>query len=207
VFLLEKWRFSLAELERFKKENAEFQFESLRSQVNPHFLFNSLNTLASLIYSDKEKAEIFIRELSDVYRYVLDNRGKEIVPFSRELEVARSYLYLLSLRFEQNMVVEWKIKPGTEKMMIAPLTLQLLIENAVKHNVISKKKPLTIQISAENSQLVVKNNLQRKEIKEYSSQLGLKNIQSRYAFLNSGEVEITETNSEFIVKVPLIEAL
>ncbi|MCB0805465.1 MAG: histidine kinase [Bacteroidales bacterium] len=206
VFLLEKWRFSLAELERFKKENAEFQFESLRSQVNPHFLFNSLNTLASLIYSDKEKAEIFIRELSDVYRYVLDNRGKEIVAFSRELQVARSYLFLLGLRFEKNMMVEWNIQPEMEKMMIAPLTLQLLIENAVKHNVISKKKPLTIHITAENGKLIVKNNLQKKEIKEYSSQLGLKNIKSRYAFLTSGEVDITETSDEFIVKVPLIEA-
>ena len=207
VFLLEKWRFSLAELERFKKENAEFQFESLRSQVNPHFLFNSLNTLASLIYSDKEKAEIFIRELSDVYRYVLDNRGKELVTFSKELQVARSYLFLLSLRFEKNLEVDWQIQPETEKKMIAPLTLQLLIENAVKHNVVSKKKPLTIRIISEDSQLIVSNNLQKKEIKEYSSQLGLKNIQSRYAFFNVGGVDITETDSEFIVKVPLIEAL
>jgi len=207
VFLLEKWRFSLAELERFKKENAEFQFESLRSQVNPHFLFNSLNTLASLIYSDKEKAEIFIRELSDVYRYVLDNRGKELIQLNRELQVARSYLFLLGLRFEKNLEVKWEIDDEADRKMIAPLTLQLLIENAVKHNIVSKKKPLTISIQALDKLLIVKNNLQRKDIKEYSSKLGLKNIQSRYGFLSAGEVEVIETDSEFIVKVPLIDAI
>ncbi len=205
VYLLEKWRFSLAELERFKKENAEFQFESLRSQVNPHFLFNSLNTLSSLIYDDRDKAEVFIRELSDVYRYILDNRGSELVSLNRELKVARSYLYLLGLRFEKNLIVEWNIEPKVESKMIAPLTLQLLIENAVKHNIISRKKPLTIKISAHDTILEVRNNLQRKEMKEPSSKLGLKNIQSRYAFLTSGIVDIYETESDFVVKVPLIQ--
>ncbi|MCB2220438.1 MAG: histidine kinase [Bacteroidetes bacterium] len=206
VYLLEKWRFSLAELERFKKENAEFQFESLRSQVNPHFLFNSLNTLSSLIYDDRDKAELFIRELSDVYRYILDNRGRELVPLSSELQVARSYLFLLGLRFEKNLEVEWEIKSAAETKMVAPLTLQLLIENAVKHNIVSKKKPLLIRISASDSTLMVRNNLQRKEVKEYSSHLGLKNIQSRYAFFTSRTVDIYETDGEFVVKIPLIES-
>lgn len=205
VYFLERWRFSLAELERFKKENAEFQFESLKSQVNPHFLFNSLNTLSSLIYDDREKAEIFIRELSDVYRYILDNRGKELVTISKEIQIARSYLYLLGLRFEKNLEVEWAIELVAESKMIAPLTLQLLIENAVKHNVISKKNPLYINISTIDSKLVIRNNLQRKEIKEYSSQMGLRNIQSRYRFLTNSEVEILETESEFVVKIPLID--
>jgi len=204
IYLLEKWRFSLAELERFKKENAEFQFESLRSQVNPHFLFNSLNTLSSLIYNDREKAEIFIRELSDVYRYILENRGSELVLFERELKIARSYLFLLGLRFEKNLMVEWQIEKKAESKLIAPLTLQLLIENAVKHNVISRKMPLTLKIEANEDKLTVRNNLQRKEIKEYSSKLGLKNIQSRYSFLTSGIVDIYETDSEFVVKIPLI---
>jgi sensor histidine kinase YesM len=207
VYLLEKWRFSLAELERFKKENAEFQFESLRSQVNPHFLFNSLNTLSSLIYDDRDKAEVFIRELSDVYRYILDNRGRELVTLNRELKVAKSYLFLLGLRFEKNLEVEWEIEPVAETKMVAPLTLQLLIENAVKHNIVSKKKPLLIRISASGSTLMVRNNLQRREVKEYSSKLGLKNIQSRYAFLTSGFVDIYETDTEFVVKIPLIESV
>lgn len=205
IYLLEKWRFSLAELERFKKENAEFQFESLRSQVNPHFLFNSLNTLSSLIYNDQDKAEIFIRELSDVYRYILENRGSELVTFEKELRVARSYLFLLGLRFEKNLEVEWQIETSAETKLIAPLTLQLLIENAVKHNVISRKKPLSLKIETNDNLIIVRNNLQRKEIKEFSSKLGLKNIQSRYAFLTSRIVDIYETESEFVVKIPLID--
>ncbi len=111
MFLLEKWRFSLAELERFKKENAEFRFESLRSQLNPHFLFNSLNTLASLIYENTGKAEIFIRELADVYRYILEFREHELVKVSKELEMVSSYIYLVQLRFDQNLEMSVSIGP------------------------------------------------------------------------------------------------
>lgn len=203
-FLLNRWRFSLAELERFKKENAEFRFESLRSQVNPHFLFNSLNTLATLIYENQEKAELFIRELSDVYRYVLENRGEELVPLNKELKMARSYIYLQQLRFEENLTVNIEIGETAKQKMIAPLTLQLLIENAVKHNVISRKKPLRIDIFSENEYLVVDNNLQTKETKEYSSELGLKNIINRYNYLTGIKVEIIESEKFFKVKIPLI---
>ncbi len=206
LFLLNKWRFSLAELERFKKENAEFQFESLRSQVNPHFLFNSLNTLSSLIYEDQEKAEAFIRELSDVYRYILENRGRELVAMEQEMALARSYVYLVQLRFEKNLEVHLEVPPGYNGMRIAPLTLQLLIENAVKHNVISRKRPLRIDVTVEKDTLTVRNNLQKKESREYSSQLGLKNIRSRYAYLTDDPVIVQETESEFIVKIPLIHA-
>ena len=110
MFLLEKWRFSLAELERFKKENAEFRFESLRAQVNPHFLFNSLNTFSSLIYQSKEKAESFVSELSDVYRYILENRDRELITLEKELEMLKSYIYLIQLRFEQNLTVTIDIR-------------------------------------------------------------------------------------------------
>ena len=206
LFLLEKWRFSLAELERFKKENAEFQFESLRAQVNPHFLFNSLNTLSSLVYESREKAEAFIRELSDVYRYILENRGNELVEFGKELEVARSYIYLVHLRFEENLNINVDVDESYYNQLIAPLTLQLLIENAVKHNIISQRKPLMVNVFIENQHVVVKNNLQRKTSKEYSSQLGLKNIRSRYSFLTDQNMEVIETTEEFIVKVPIIKA-
>lgn len=204
VFLLNNWRFSLAELERFKKENAESQFESLRSQVNPHFLFNSLNTLSSLIYENPEKAESFIRELSDVYRYVLENRGKELVTLKEELLVAQSYMSLVQLRFDENLTIRVDIPETCHIMNIAPLSIQLLIENAVKHNVISRKKPLYINIFVEDNMLVVKNNLQKKSSIEYSSQFGLKNIKSRYAFLSDAQMAILETADEFIVKIPLI---
>lgn len=207
LFLLNKWRFSLAELERFKKENAEIRFESLQSQLNPHFLFNSLNTLSSLVYENQEKAGLFIRDLSDVYRYILENRDKELVKLKTELEFSKSYITLLQLRFDENLKVITNINKDFENFNIAPLTLQLLIENAVKHNIISKRRPLQINISATEDSLIVKNNLQTKKTKEYSSELGLKNIESRYSFLTDKNVEILKNNQEFIVKIPLIKFL
>ena len=204
IFLLNNWRFSLAELERFKKENAEIRFESLRSQLNPHFLFNSLNTLSSLIYENQENASLFIRELSDVYRYILENKDKELIPLSKELEFSTSYIHLIRLRFDENLKVITNLKNNNDKYRIAPLTLQLLIENAVKHNIISKKLPLHIDILIEDEMLIVKNKLQTKESKEYSSAMGLKNIISRYDFLTDRKVEISKNTKEFIVKIPLI---
>lgn len=204
IFLLDKWRFSLAELERFKKENVEIRFESLRSQLNPHFMFNSLNTLSSLIFENQENAAAFIRELSDVYRYILENRDKELVPLKTELDFANSFIYLVQLRFDKNLEVISEVNNYNETFRIAPLTLQLLIENAVKHNVISRKYPLQIRIFIENDSLVVKNKIQLKQTKEYSSEMGLKNILSRYGFLTSRKVEILQIENEFIVKIPLI---
>lgn len=207
LFLLEKWRFSLAELERFKKENAEFRFESLRAQVNPHFLFNSLNTLSSLIFQDQQKAESFVRELSDVYRYILENKDRELVTLKKELEILKSYIYLILLRFEQNLSITIDIENSEDNLLIAPLSLQMLVENATKHNIISKKKPLKVKIYSEDDYIVVRNNIQRKKIKIYSSKLGLENIKSRYNFLTNKEVEIFEETNEFLVKIPLIKSL
>ena len=207
MFLLEKWRFSLAELERFKKENAEFQFESLRAQVNPHFLFNSLNTLSSLIFLDQQKAESFVRELSDVYRYILENKDRELVTLKKELEILKSYVYLILLRFDQNLSVSIDVENGNDNMLIPPLTLQMLVENATKHNIVSKKKPLNIKIFTADDYIVVSNNLQKKEITDYSSKLGLENIKSRYGFMTDKKVEIIESSDEFLVKVPLIKSI
>ncbi|MEZ5197192.1 MAG: histidine kinase [Bacteroidales bacterium] len=205
MFLLEKWRFSLAELERFKKENAEFRFESLRAQVNPHFLFNSLNTLSSLIYQSREKAEMFVKELSDVYRYILEYRDRELVTLERELEMVRSYIVLIQLRFEQNLSISLDIKEENKNQLIAPLTLQMLIENAIKHNIVSKKKPLKVAIYDKDGFLYVENNLQKKDAESYSSKLGLINIKNRYGFLTDKKFEVIESPETFRVKIPLIE--
>lgn len=204
LFLLHKWRFSLAELERFKKENAEYRFELLRSQLNPHFLFNSLNTLSSLVYKNQENASLFIRKLADVYRYILDQRDKEIVSLETEINFAESYIMLMQLRFEKNLKVNLKAMEFTDKYHIAPLTLQLLIENAIKHNIVSKSKPLQIDIFTAGEYLVVKNNIQPKTYKEVSHQMGLKNINSRYAFLTDKKIEIENDDINFIVKIPLL---
>ena len=207
LFLLEKWRFSLAELERFKKENAESQFESLRTQINPHFLFNSLNTLSALIFQDQKKAESFVREMSDVYRYILENKDTELVTLKKELEIIKSYIYLIILRFEQNLTVTININSRLDMMLIPPLTLQMLVENAVKHNIISRKKPLAVKIYSEDDYILVSNNLQRKDTTKYSTKLGLENIKSRYNYLTDNKVEIIESPDEFLVKIPLIKSI
>jgi len=205
VFLLNRWRTSLAEMEKYKKENAEYRFETLRTQVNPHFLFNSLNTLSSLMYEDREKAAGFIRDLSDVYRYVLENRSRETIPLREEVKFIRSFVYLYQLRFDNKLKVEIDISDSFQDKQIAPMTLQLLVENAVKHNIVSVKKPLEISVTAnESGYLTVRNNLQKKPTEMVSSEIGLKNITSRYAYLTDKPVEVLETESEFIVRVPLI---
>lgn len=204
VFLLNKWRFSLGELERFKKENAEYRFELLQSQLNPHFLFNSLNTLSSLVYENQENASLFIRKLSDVYRYILDNRDKDVVSLETELAFVESYILLMKLRFDDHLDVKLELEGDIQKYRLAPLTLQLLMENAIKHNIVSKKKPLSIEIILDKDFIQVKNNLQPKINKESSHQLGLKNINSRYQFLTDRKVEIEQTETDFTVKIPLL---
>jgi len=206
LFLLNKWRLNLAELERFKKENAEYRFELLQSQLNPHFLFNSLNTLSSLVYKNQENASVFIRKLSDVYRYILDHRDKELVSLETEIEFAKSYIMLMQLRFESHLKVNLESMKSAEIYQVAPLTLQLLIENAIKHNIVSKNKPLQIYIFTEEEYLVVKNKLQVKTFKEASHEMGLKNINSRYAFFTDRKIEIENDGMHFKVKVPLMRS-
>lgn len=206
-FLLHKWRFNLAELERFKKENAEYRFELLQSQLNPHFLFNSLNTLSALVYENQDNAGLFIRKLSDVYRYILDHRDSDLVSLETELSFAESYILLMKLRFEDNLQVRVMADDlKKHKYQLAPLSLQLLLENAFKHNVISKKKPLYIEVKLERDYLIVKNNKQMKISHEKSHQMGLKNLSSRYQFLSDKELIIEDRHDEFIVKLPMIQA-
>ncbi len=205
LFLLYKWRFSLAEIERFKKENAEFQFEVLRNQVNPHFLFNSLNTLSSLMYENVDTAANYIRRLSEVYRYVLEHKQKDLITLDKEIHFIESYKYLFELRFTDRIQFDINIQDYAMNWFIAPLTLQMLIENAVKHNIINAKKPLTISIHTSEDYIVVTNNLQLKTTEEFSSGMGLKNIISQYAYLTNTPVIIDKNADAFIVKVPLIE--
>lgn len=206
VHLLKKWRFSLAEIERFKKENAEFRFDMLKNQVNPHFLFNSLNTLSGLVYQDADQASEYTRQMAKVYRYLLDNREKETVLLSEELQFLESFKYLLELRFSNRLIFKMDITLDVNNFLIAPISLQLLVENAVKHNIFSQKRQLSIEIFNEGSNyLVVQNNLQLKETPENSTQIGLKNIKNRYAYLTDKPVIITQSEDYFTVKIPLIQ--
>lgn len=207
MFFLYKWRFSLAEIERFKKENSDFRFEMLRNQVNPHFLFNSLNTLSSIMYENVDTAANYIRRLSEVYRYVLENRQKDLVSLKTELNFINAYKYLFELRFTDRLKFNIEVADTVKDKLIAPMTLQMLLENAVKHNVISVKKPLIVDIITEGNYIEVKNNFQPKQPEGYSSGMGLQNIKSQYAYLTGNEVEILNTDCEFIVRIPLIDSV
>jgi two-component system, LytTR family, sensor kinase len=204
VFLFEKWKASVVEMEKYNKDRAEFQFEMLQSQINPHFLFNSLNTLSSLIYENKDQASEFTRELSDVYRYVLESRKSDLVKLKDELEFLESFLYLYRLRFEKKLTVHIEIDEKLYQQLIPPLTLQMLIENAVKHNIVSQKKPLKISLKSEENYIIVKNNIQLKLTETYSSKVGLSNIQNRFKYLTNSEVKITNNKHVFEVQIPLI---
>ncbi len=204
LVLLNQWRNSLARAEQYKKESAEFEFEMLQAQINPHFLFNSLNTLSSLVYEDADRSAEFIRKLSDVYRHVLDSRQKELIKISEELTFIESFIFLLELRFEKKLKIEVQLTKDLPDKKIAPLTLQMLIENAVKHNIVSDKKPLEIKIYNDDNYIIVENPLQLKAQKEKSSQMGLRNIASRYKVLCGKEVIIHEDKDKFTVKVPII---
>lgn len=202
-FLLE-WRRSAIEAERLKSEYLASQYQSLKDQVNPHFLFNSLNTLTYLVYEDQDQAAQFIKKLSEVYRYVLDTREREVVVFREELDFARSYVFLQKIRFEESLQVHLEV-PNESSYSLPPLALQMLLENAIKHNELSEEHPLQITIFTEDdTRLVVKNNVQPKEIREASSGIGLDNIRARYAYLTEEKVVVTNDGQYFTVKLPLL---
>ncbi len=193
-------------MEKLKNESLSSKFESLKNQINPHFLFNSLNALSSLVHADQDKATQFIQKLSDVYRYVLDHQYDEVVPAKIEVEFAKSYVYLHKIRFGENLQVNFNgINSLKREMTIPPLSLQMLVENCIKHNEISKDFPLTIDISSDDDYLVVKNNLNPLESpKRDSNGVGLGNIINRYSYLSDHEVMIDQTENQFSVSIPLL---
>lgn len=198
---LYNWRQTAIEAEKFQRQSVIAQFESLRSQVNPHFLFNALNALTNLVYEDQDKAAKFIKQLSQVYRYLLDTRDKEIVPLEEEKKFLDSYLFLQQIRFGDKLRLD--VSLDNTSGMVAPLVLQMLVENAIKHNEISQASPLTVRIFVEGNYLVVENNLQKKQFEEASSGVGLANICQRYEFLTEHKVEVI-LNDKFIVRIPLL---
>lgn len=198
------WKNALVEAERLKKEQISARYEALKNQVNPHFLFNSLNVLSSLVHKDADQAEQFIRRLSTVYRYILESRDKEVVSLEEELEVLRAFLFMLDIRFGASLQTDVRLHE-TATGKIAPLTLQMLVENALKHNEVSKASPLRLEIFQENGYLVVRNNIQPKNMLPDSTGVGLANIQARYRVLTGKDVLITDTDGFFTVKVPFIQ--
>ena len=204
VFFISQYKNAQLEAEKLKKQNAEARFEALRNQINPHFLFNSFNVLASLVHKDADTSSKFIEQLSNVYRYLLYNQKNKVVPLHDELRFIDSYIFLLKIRFADNLNIINDIDESLSSLYIAPATLQLLVENAIKHNIVSKADPLTIKLSSEREMVIVENNIQLKPVKEPSSQIGLKNISERYDYLCGKDAVTIEANSHFIVKIPLL---
>lgn len=191
--------------ERLEKENIQAQFAALKSQVNPHFLFNSLSILSSLVYVDADLSEQFISQLSRAYRYILEQKDNERVLLKTELEFIQAYRFLLNIRFENKFDVFINVPEADQvSYSIAPLTLQLLVENVVKHNRMSAKEPLQVHIQLEGECLVVQNNLQPRPQSEKSTGVGLQNIITRYALLTDKPVWVGENDGSFVVKIPLL---
>jgi len=204
VYFFEQWKKTLIDAEKLKKENNQAQLDSLRNQVNPHFLFNSLNTLISIIPDCPDTAIDFTQKLSNVYRYLLNVREKELVELQTELDFIQSYIFLLKVRFEQNLIFEIEIPEELKTRLLPPVSLQLLIENAIKHNVVSREKPLRIQMYVENDFLIVKNNLQAKLAKEASTGIGLENIRKRYQILSNKQMEVIHSSTHYTIALPLL---
>lgn len=183
---------------------ATASFETLKNQLDPHFLFNSLNVLSSLIEENPKKAQEFTVALSKIYRYVLDQKDKNLISVEEELNFAKLYVSLLKMRFEDAIIINFQTDIDINDFRIVPLSLQLLLENAIKHNIISDKKPLLIEIYQEENYLVVQNSLQKKQTFEKSTGIGLQNIIQRYNLVSNLEINIQQTDEHYIVKLPLI---
>jgi LytS/YehU family sensor histidine kinase len=186
------------------KEKAESEFQLLRSQVNPHFLFNNFSTLMAIIEEDKQVAIEYVGKLSAFFRNILEYRNKELIPLSEELKVAESYIFLQKKRYGENLHINIDPDEKFLSSLIPPLTLQLLIENAVKHNIVSESRPLLVSIRSEQDTLIVENTLQLKKTPEISTGMGLENIRSRYRMYTNREILIRKTEKSFSVYLPVI---
>ncbi len=188
--------------EWLKKENSRIQYKLLKNQLNPHFLFNNLNTLSSLISIDNNLAKAYTKKLSNVYRHVLDQNNKELISVREELKILKDYIFLLETRFGNRMTVKIDVDSNYMQKLIIPLTLQTLIENAVKHNMLLDKRPLQIEIFTDKSYIIVQNNVQYKR-SEVSWGIGLKNIKTRYLQFDK-KINVVSTVEKFMVTLPLI---
>ena len=187
-----------------EKANLESSFEVLKSQVNPHFLFNSLNTINAIIGSTNDAARAFVGNMSDVYRYVLNNVNKSLVTLAEEMEVMRAYAAMLAQRHGKALQLDIRIDEQMKSLLIPPMSLQVLLENAVKHNIVSARQPLWVVIEARDNMLTVSNPVQEKKVKPAGTGLGLYNLNQRYQYLCQKEIEICRHEGVFKVTMPLL---
>lgn len=206
VHLILRQQKIIVENQQLKLDNILGQYESLKNQLNPHMLFNSLNTLQSVIRENQDKAIEYISELSLVLRYMLQKDASDKSTLEEELKFVNSYIYILSMRFGDNLIFRFNIDSNLKQYFLPPISLQMLVENAVKHNEISNKKPLLVNIVAENNILKVCNNIQPKRTKPEGMGIGLNNLTKRYSLLFGKKIEIDSQNNMFCVSIPLINS-
>jgi len=208
LHFLRSWRKSEVESEKFQKESMRSQLESLKSHLDPHFLFNNLNILSSLIDKDKARSKVFLDKFAEVYRLLLRSRTEDLVTLREELDFIESYCFLIQTRFEDSIRFHIDIPSNLHRFLLPPLTLQMLMENAIKHTLITEKKPLSVHIIAghDHPSLVVSNTLNEKQnAMATTSGSGLENIRMRYRHFTSRDMEVEKTETEFKVTIPLIE--
>lgn len=204
-FFFREYKRHWAEAEELRRVNTQAQVQLVKSQVNPHFLFNNLNVLSGMVIKNNPEANQFIEEFSKVYRYILSNQDKELVELQQELEFIQPYIFLLQKRFEGALVVDIDVPEKYKQWHVVPAALQMLVENAIKHNVVSRKSPLRIEIHANGNQtLIVKNNLQPRTMVEPSTRIGLNNIMKRYELISGRNVMVKKTAVAFEVSLPLL---
>jgi len=200
-----EWKKSATEAAQLKSEQLSRQYQSLKDQLNPHFLFNSLNVLTTLVYEDADKSAEFIQRLSKIYRYVLEVQNEELVPLERELSFARNYLDLYKVRFGESLKFILEVDDH-QPLNLPPLSLQLLLENAIKHNITSSADPLQISIEKKDDELWITNTFQPKLTQEIESTgVGLDNIKKRYSLISDRKIIISHTENSFIVILPLLQ--
>lgn len=204
VFFYTTWRQAIDNEQKLREENLKYQYKTLKTQVNPHFLFNSLNTLSELVYEEPKKADSYIQKLSSIYRYILDNEETDLVPLEKEITFITNYFQLQQERDGDKISLDIDI-PNIGKYKIVPVSLQTLVENALKHNSASENNPLKINIYEEELFIVVSNNIQRKNTLDNSYGTGLSNLKKRIKLITGKEMIVSRENNKFIVKIHVID--
>jgi sensor histidine kinase YesM len=202
AFLFNKWKESLLEQEKLRQENLVAKVESLKKQLDPHFLFNSLSVLSGVVYKDPELADQLITKLAQVYRYVLEHNEEKLVPLHKEISVVEAYCFLLNVRFYNKVML--RVQSSDKSVFVLPMSVQLLVENAVKHNRISEHQPLELRIYSSDHTLWVENSLNKKDIREDSTGIGLKNLEARYKYVTGKAILIEHNREVFRVGLPHI---
>lgn len=206
VFLVKETESEMIKNEQLERAKAEAELEALKNQIDPHFIFNSLNTLSHLIEEKPGKAKQFNDNLADVYRYILQNKARDLVLLKEELIFLQNYFSLLKIRFEEAVQLRLSIdEKETDHYLIPPISLQILVENAIKHNEFSEFQPLTITIDLKNDVLVVHNPVRRKILRKPSSKIGLQNLQERYRLITNREITVNEEENDFTVVLPVLK--